>query len=1334
MKEEFRATYNGEAETNWDYWASIRPLQDAGGADLSASAEAEYWTVKQGFRETSIDVTDTGSHNGLVTIDSDALTVVEGGVVVYEVVRVDGPISQSVTVRVQTSEANRQEGFGVNPSTIYHDVTFGPWETLKTFEVYPYVDGEVEDSDILRAEIVTISGSRYTEGIPNQIDIEINDPPSGSTLVTVARDQNSIVEGQSGSFTFTRTGGDTASELTVNIRVDDPNEHLRGNHWDAPPDLPTQITFAAGAATHTLTLTAPDDERDLPSAGLVTVRVLPGTGYLLGQTGHGTFDSISVSDTDTAQELTLDWGWVYFGDSSWEAGEPWYDCPPVGSCTPGPAEGFFYYDDGRTFDFADEIEERWPMHFMVSRRAQDTGKPVSFVVRVEHNRGWAGPRHAHWPIDPVTGNRYQEFPLTLTGNQRSVVGRIEVLHNGINDPGDWEYSAEIKRIEAADGTALTDAEEAQYWTVNGSRSQTLNRPGETPLVQIRFTSIAPQPVPEGQQITLSVERVYGYLLEPFTVRVRSWEPNRQRPDGTNPTDQVQEVTFPAIPLTDRFLPFRASETQTQSLTVATADDTSYEPRDALKLSASWTIGGQVRSSGTTEVRIQDDDLPTISLSADTTSITEGDPVTFTLTRSNNTAVESIVGVSVDDPGGVLDGAFASEAVSAPTNVVFAAGEAVKEIVLTPPDDWRDIPDNTLTFTVKPAREYQIVGADSVTVDVADNDVAPQVQIVFNQPEVVEGNPLILMMKRIGEDKNPIEFAITGGPVGAQQFMVFGMGPGESLLHLTFDDDDDYKAPDRHYEFTLHPGRPELWTPTGPTTVRGTILDDDPYTVGVRAITRVVNEGALLYYRIVHDGHTEAPLQVTVSHAETGSAVPDGLVGSRTHTILTGTSGITRAYLTEANDGNEPDAFFVVTLEPGDGYVIDPAQASATITVRDRDPLPVLGFRDIAVEVSEADGTAEFWVDMVSPLPSLRTITVDYEITDGLPGASDDIVESTGTLTFAPGATSAVIEVPVVNDRLAELTEHYTVVLSNPVYATLQDGQSSLSARGAITDDESEVTLEAQAATVDEGNDVVLTLTRDGDPTDELTVWLDVDKTAPQALSRRDTVVFPAGSDTVAHTITTTDDEERAGPHTVTVTLVAPTSIGEPKTYRRGSPATASVTVRDVNLGYVDLRTSQLRIAEGETIELELIRRSSGPALTVTLDVTETGDYASGSLPQTVTIPGGQLSVIFTIPTDDDATAEDIGKLTVTLQDGTDYRAGWPNTHTFTIYDDDGFKPSVTVARDQNWVTEGDSVSFTVSRTNPTTTVLEARLELTRVRYRVTQADLDDPTRGITSPR
>ena len=42
------------------------------------------------------------------------------------------------------------------------------------------MDGEVEDADILVADIVPISGSRYTEGSPNQVEVEINDPPAAA--------------------------------------------------------------------------------------------------------------------------------------------------------------------------------------------------------------------------------------------------------------------------------------------------------------------------------------------------------------------------------------------------------------------------------------------------------------------------------------------------------------------------------------------------------------------------------------------------------------------------------------------------------------------------------------------------------------------------------------------------------------------------------------------------------------------------------------------------------------------------------------------------------------------------------------------------------------------------------------------------------------------------------------------------------------------------------------------------------------------------------------------------------------------------------------------------
>ena len=61
----------------------------------------------------------------------------------------------------------------------------------------------------------------------------------------MARDQPSIMEGETGTFTLTRTGGDTTQELTVNLRVDDSGEYLRGNHYDPAPVIPTKATFGA---------------------------------------------------------------------------------------------------------------------------------------------------------------------------------------------------------------------------------------------------------------------------------------------------------------------------------------------------------------------------------------------------------------------------------------------------------------------------------------------------------------------------------------------------------------------------------------------------------------------------------------------------------------------------------------------------------------------------------------------------------------------------------------------------------------------------------------------------------------------------------------------------------------------------------------------------------------------------------------------------------------------------------------------------------------------------------------------------------------------------------
>ena len=1336
--QEIEVIENGAEEEDWSYWASIRILEDWEGNTLTGAEEAEYWTVKQGFRKTKIDVTDSGDRTGTVYLSTDQTEVYEGATVLFTLTRSGGPMGEARTVEVKTRERNRNPANQIQKG-FYYDVTFKPWQSTATLSVLAYVDGEAEenDDDTLEAALHDV-GTGYQIGNADALVVEINDPPDSIPIVDITSYPEVVDEGDDAVFTLTRSG-DTSPEVTVDIRFEDNYEVLRGNHWEPAPDLPTAVTIPAGVTTLDVVVPIPDDQRDVPGLRGFLLEIKPSDDYLIGGLDWGTLASIDVRDNDTAQELEFYWGFLgeEEDEPAWEDGQAWRTCVTSTSCIHGPAEGIFYYEDDRAFAPDYNLDEHWPTHFGVIRRAEDVGKTATFVVRVEHNRGWESPRHAHWPIDPVTGKHYFEFPLTLTGNQRQLVGRIEILDNGIPDPRGWEYSAEIKRVEdVSDGAVLTRKQEAQYWTVqeqpNRLRKNVI-RPFDRGWPFYHIENPTPDPVMEGQEVTFTIRRSTGNSFEPAEFQVRTWEPNRRGPDGANPSEQIHTFTLPAVPMTDLLT---AHATHTVTFAVTATDDTEYEASDFLQVELLDNVRRRGHSNDSGEVRIVDDDQPTVSLSVNSTSVTEGDPVTFTLTRGVNTTGELIVGVAVDDPGGFLQGNVAWEAVEVPSSVVFAPGETVKEINLTPPDDWRDIPDSTLTFIVTQEPEFAMVGPASLTVQVADDDVAPQVQISFNQAEVDEGNDLILAISRIGEDKNPLEVDLTVGPVEDQQYQVVVMDTGQSLLHIIYNHpDDSRKGPDVVYEATLLLGPPEFWTPTGQTTITSAVLDNDPYRVGVEAQVRIYDEGQVLYYRYFHDGHTAENLSVKLWHSETGNAVGDYFLGQSNKTIPAGYTGYRQGYAAEANDGSDGDAEFTIEVLPSDYYEIDPNHASVTITVRDRDPLPVLEFPTSVEYVGEGEGNAEIPVDLTSLLPVLRTVTVDYQVIEGNYTDGTDITESSGTLEFPAGTTQVIIEAPVIQDLIAESDEQFTVVLSNPVNATLQDGQTTLSAVVIINDDEPSVSMEAAAAAVNEGSDVVFNLTRSRNTSDELTVLLQVIETAPKNATSQVAATFPAGQATTQLTVSTEDDLVSLGTYTVTALLGSLNSNGQPPTYSIEGPLTASVTVRDDDLPEVHIiLISSGRLFEGDPVEFLISRPYIGPELTVSLEYNPAAAYTTGLIPTSITLPAGANSVRVTIRTEDDSVAEDTGELTVTVLDGVGYRPTYPSTFTFPIFDDDGLLPAVGVHAAESWVDEGEDVVFTVTRSGSAQDPLDARLRLYRLRSRVTEADLSDPTLGITTPK
>ena len=1129
--------------------------------------------------------------------------------------------------------------------------------------------------------------------------------------------------------------------------MDDPEDFLRGNHWDMEPEFPTTVEFTANVTSQTMTMTVPDDQRDLTDGDII-VNVLTSSDYLLGNTGQGTSAEVVVTDNDDAQELTFDWGYVDYEDS-WGQGESWlYQQGSV--WVSGPAEGLFYYNNDRTWRFDHGADEYFPIHFQVKRRSQDKGKTATFVVRVEHTRGWVHPRHSAtdgWSTDPETGWRYKDYPITLEGNQQQVMGRIEILDNGLPDPEGWSYRASIRQIEDVNGVTLSADQEAKYWTVDGVRSRHSD-PFDRGYPEVTLERVGPHMVDEGQTVEFEVERLQGNSLADLPVRVRTWEPNRRKDDGTNPTDQVHTVTLPAVAMTSDWTNYYGYGNLSQSVkfSVTITRDYEYEPLDFLKAEILPSPEDLHDSRDRTQYRIRDLDRPTITLSASPTSITEGEPVTFTLTRSVNTTEDLIVRVSIDDPGGFLEGNSPADAVTMPTNVAFAPGAVTMDIIVTPPDDWRDIPDSTLTFTVITEPEYNIEGSASATVQMADNDVAPQVGISFSHDVVEEGNDLILTITRTGEDKNPLRVPITAGPKGEQERVVVTLAAGESSQQVVFSRaDDDRKTPDVEYEATLHAGQPEFWTTTGSTTINAIVNDDDLYRVGIEMLTPQVNEGQYIRYRVFHDGHTERSVETELRQSEEGSAVMDSAGGDFNRMLPAGASGSTVTVLAEARDGNDGDAVFTVVLLPGTGYTIDLAYASAQAIVRDADPLPVLGFRDLAVTVNEADGTVEFHVDLVSLLPSLRTVTVDYEVSEDRTDDGADLVGTTGTLTFAPGETSAAIEVTVVQDLIAEPNEGFTVSLSNPVYAELQDRQTSLRARGVILDDEPTVTLEVTDTTVDEGADVVVTLTRTGDTSRELTAWLRI---VEQGSITYPAVTFSVGFGTATHTITTEDDHEALGTYDLNIGVAHPVNdIGETNTYHR-SEGEVTITVRDDDLPTVWIETTDpdgspgngnpypqvtipRRIYEGDGMHFILKRQRRGPELTINLEGTGASSFITATLPTTVTMAQGETSARIHIPTYDDAVSEIHGEFTLTVKDGTGYRPGDPESADHWIYDDDTTGlPKLRISGEKDWVNEGEDVVFTLQRTGDTQASLEANLLIIKTKSNE-QCMLDQTMRDRT---
>ncbi|WP_171037066.1 Calx-beta domain-containing protein [Maribacter algarum] len=226
------------------------------------------------------------------------------------------------------------------------------------------------------------------------------------------------------------------------------------------------------------------------------------------------------------------------------------------------------------------------------------------------------------------------------------------------------------------------------------------------------------------------------------------------------------------------------------------------------------------------------------------------------------------------------------------------------------------------------------------------------------------------------------------------------------------------------------------------TARGSILDNDLVTGNGIAFTNtnvVVNEGtdAFAVYTVTLTGAISENVTVDYTTNE-GTALNPGdfttTSGTLTFTPTVGSFDI-QVPITDDSIIENTENFTVVlsniVSNLGISFVDGNTTNTANGTINDDDANPGDGIAFTNTNVVVTEGTDAFAVYTVTLTGAIsENVTVDYATNEGTALNPEDFVTTTGTLTFTPTVGSLDIQVPITDDNIIEVSENFTVVLSN----------------------------------------------------------------------------------------------------------------------------------------------------------------------------------------------------------------------------------------------------------------------------------------------------------------
>lgn len=487
-------------------------------------------------------------------------------------------------------------------------------------------------------------------------------------------------------------------------------------------------------------------------------------------------------------------------------------------------------------------------------------------------------------------------------------------------------------------------------------------------------------------------------------------------------------------------------------------DTEAEATETFELVLSGADGATI-DDGVGVGSIANDDAPVVSI-ADVT-VTEGTGGATTATLAVTLSAPSVQAITVSYSTGNGSALAGPDYTAASGTVSFAAGATIASVTVTVAADALDEADETATVTLSGAVNA-VIGRSQATLAIVDDDPAPAV--VVADAGVPEGNAgqtsatIVLSLSAASGRVVSVEVATAHQSANALDYLPVATTvtwpPGQTTATVVVPVLGDVLV-EPNETLAVIASSPQNATIADGLGVLTIINDDGAPMLSIGDVAMPEGSGGTSALTFTVTLSAPSSQQVTVGYVTANGTATAGDYTS-TSGMLVFPAGTTSRAATVSVIGDavfEPDEAFVINLRNPAGATI--ADGQAIMTIVNDDPRPLLTINDVSVtETNSGTRNATFTVTLTGA--SASAVTVAYDTVAGTAVAGSDYTARSGTLTFSAGATARSISVPVVGDALGELTETFSVRLSNATNATIADAEGT----ATVIDNDASVTVTA----------------------------------------------------------------------------------------------------------------------------------------------------------------------------------------------------------------------------------------------------------------------------------